>query len=92
MSPGERFAGIADDFHLVRTRDGFYTAENGTGRRLGELAGVTDPNARTAFAPPALWNARLAAGGVGAHPLRTTGAATGIPDPPTQPGRRPPAR
>ena len=61
--PGEQIVGIADDFHLVRTRDGFYTSENGTGRRLGELSGVTDPNSLAAFDPPALWNARLAAAG-----------------------------
>jgi WD40 repeat protein len=63
LGPGERIDGIADDFHLVRTRDGFYTSENGTGRRLGELSGVTDRNSLAAFDPPALWNARLAAGG-----------------------------
>ncbi|GAA1256946.1 hypothetical protein GCM10009609_20050 [Pseudonocardia aurantiaca] len=63
LSPGEQIVGVADDFLLVRTRDGFYTAENATGRRLGELSGVTDRNSLAAFDPPVLWNARLAAVG-----------------------------
>lgn len=61
--PGERVTGMNDRFRVVRTDEGFFTSENGTGRRLGEVSVTHDPLSRVGIEEHVLWYARPAAGG-----------------------------
>ncbi len=62
-SVGGLALGIVDGVRVVKGEGGIYTADNATGHRLGEVAGVSFENSVTGVEVGGVWNARLASGG-----------------------------